>query len=178
MVLKRKLPLSGGRLCAQVFFFRVFTLLSVRVSSRRAQVRCFSVPHARACFVLRGRRLSVSGSRPPPVRSQVFIRLDSGRQITRPQAATHPSLRGLPETAFNTHLLILVSLQNKIFGCFLLVHSRTSRGSEGLATSAELYLQWYNCFLFEFPPFPHATLNETLSRIQCLTFPAVCCLSL
>lgn len=38
-----------------------------------------------------------------PVRSQVFIKLDSGRRIARPQAATHPSFQGLPKTAFNMH---------------------------------------------------------------------------
>lgn len=56
--LKRKLPLSGGRLCAQVFFFHVFTLLSIHVSSRRAQVRCFFCP-ACTCVLCRTRSPSV-----------------------------------------------------------------------------------------------------------------------
>lgn len=45
-----------------------------------------------------------------PVRSQVFIRLDSRRQITRPKAATHPSSHGLPKWAFNMHYSFLVLL--------------------------------------------------------------------
>lgn len=102
----------------------------------------------------------------PPIRSQVFIRLDSGRQITRPQAATHPSLRGLPETAFNTHLLILAPLQNKIFGCLLLDHPRASRGSEGLQSCI---FSGTTLFSLNLLPSLHAALNDTLSRVQCLT---------
>lgn len=61
----------------------------------------FCVLRAHACFVVHGHCLYPGAVL--LVRSQVFINLDSGRQITRPQAATHPSFQGLPKTAFNTH---------------------------------------------------------------------------
>lgn len=38
-----------------------------------------------------------------PITPKVFINLDSRRQIARPQAATHPSLQGLPKAVFNMH---------------------------------------------------------------------------
>lgn len=65
-----------------------------------ARVCCFSVT-AHAGSVADGHCLYPEAVL--PVRSQVFINLDSGRRITEPQAATHPSLQRLPKTAFNTH---------------------------------------------------------------------------
>lgn len=58
-----------------------------------------------------------------PVRSQVFISLDSGRQITRPKAAAHPSFHGLLKRAFNMHYSFprCYSCTNQIFSCFPLV---------------------------------------------------------
>lgn len=54
---------------------------------------------AQACLLINGHCLSPGAVL--PVRSQVFISLDSGRRITRPKAATHPSFVGLSKRALN-----------------------------------------------------------------------------
>lgn len=78
----------------------VFVLLLVRVPCLWEH-RCvlFFVSRAQACLLLNGHCLSPGAVL--PVKSQVFISLDSGRRITRPKAATHPSFVGLSKRALN-----------------------------------------------------------------------------
>lgn len=137
------------------------------------------VLRAHACFVVHGQRLYPRAVL--PVRSQVFISLDSGRQITRPQAATHPSFQGLPKTAFNMHYslpccykpnfqLLSIGLSSRAVGV---------RQRDALARRCCVYPEVQLCS-FWIHAFPHATLNDTVPCVQRLHFLwcAVCHLEL
>lgn len=99
----------AGVSCAYLYFFWSVFLASV---STGVFLSCCVHMHA---FLVNGHCLYV--------RSQVFISLDSGRQITRPKAATHPSFHGLPKRAFNMHYSFpcCYSCTNQIFSCFPLL---------------------------------------------------------
>lgn len=71
-------------------------------------------------------RFVLHGNSPYPgavfaVRSQVFISLDSGRRITRPQAAKHPSCRGHPKTDFSMDYSFPCFYKPHFFFCFTLL---------------------------------------------------------
>lgn len=96
------LALCAGVSCRYLhFLFYVFVCVSGYMCVSEHSCVLFMM-RAHACFVVHGWHCLYPGA-VLPVRSQVFINLDSGRQITRPQAATHPSFQGLPKTAFNMH---------------------------------------------------------------------------
>lgn len=144
--------------------------------------RCvvFVVLRAHACSVVHGHCLYPGAVL--PVRSQVFINHDSGRQITRPQAATHPSFQGLPKTAFNTHYSFpccykpnfqLLSIGFCLACCGVL----RQQGCIGVVMSAELRVssEVQLSFLWIFA-FPSCHFEWHCPLCTVLTFPAVRCL--
>lgn len=119
-----------------------------------------------------------------PVRSQVFISLDSGRLITSPQAAAHPSYQGLPKDSLQHALLIATLLQTAFSAGF---HWFTLARCGCACVSGKrvwvwwclqgcLYFQRYNYVLFKFMLSPHAFFEWHCPLRTVLTFPVVHCL--
>lgn len=137
-------------LCVQVFLY-VFTVLFVCMFlGMRAQVCSFCV----SCTCLLCRTWVLF---PPPLRSKVFINLNSRRQITRPQAATHPSssFQVLPKTAFNMHFSFPCFYKNTFstaFYWFFLCAVGVCQREAWLwwCLQSRMDFQRYNFVLFEF----------------------------
>lgn len=134
-------------LCAQVFHVCIYTSLGLCVSCS-CEHRCvLFVLRAHVCFVVHGHCLYPGAVL--PVRSQVFISLDSGRQITEPQAATHPSFQGLQQTGFNTHYSFPCCYKPNFQLLSICSSSRGVCVKQGCGKSC-LHLLWCNFVLFEF----------------------------
>lgn len=108
-----------------------------------------------------------------PVRSQVFISLDSGRRITGPQAATHPSFPGLPKTSLQHALFVPMLLQTKFSAAFhwFTPACRGTRVSvkRGCGDVCRVACIFRGTTLFSLnSAFPCATLNDTVPGVLCL----------
>lgn len=117
-----------------------------------------------------------------PVRSQVIINLDSGKQITRPRLPhIHPS-KGFQRQP-STRITHSHAATNQIFSCFPLVIPSCAAdvwGGSGVVMSAELYVSEVQFCSLWIHASPHAPLNAAVLCVQCLHFQlrAVCHLKL